>query len=178
MDANQVTDVVLLGEHRSYHKLAVEVAKARGTRVTVTDFGYLRPDWITLEADGMSGCSRFPRNPGQILRLASALPEVDLAPRYADSSWKMAVGDLLYSFGNAVLWWLYPFYRRSDRRPHPLIYFPAIGMRLLRVKAGHRPTIEEALGRLDHLRAHGSSEHAFGWDGIAGAQLWKTARCA
>ena len=46
------------------------------------------------------------------------------------------------------------------------------------VKAGHRPTIEEALGRLDHLRVHGSSEHAFGWDGIAGAQLWKTARCA
>jgi hypothetical protein len=46
------------------------------------------------------------------------------------------------------------------------------------VPAGHRPTIEEALGRLEHLRVHGPSEHAFGWDGIAGAQLWKTARCA
>ncbi|WP_434782159.1 capsular polysaccharide export protein, LipB/KpsS family [Ferrovum myxofaciens] len=55
-----VTDLVLLGEQRRYHKEAVAVAKTLGVRVTVTDFGYLRPDWITLEQDGMGGNSRFP----------------------------------------------------------------------------------------------------------------------
>jgi hypothetical protein len=46
------------------------------------------------------------------------------------------------------------------------------------VPAGHRPDIREAIGRLEHLKAHGPSEHAFGWESLASAQLWKTARCA
>ena len=46
------------------------------------------------------------------------------------------------------------------------------------VPAGHRPTIEEAIARLDHLKSHGSTEYAFDWQSLPGAQLWKTARCA
>lgn len=42
----------------------------------------------------------------------------------------------------------------------------------------HRPTIAEALERLDHLKAHGPSDYAFSWDSIAAAKLWKKARCA
>lgn len=34
------------------------------------------------------------------------------------------------------------------------------------IEEGHRPTRDEALERLDHLRAHGPSEFAFGWDEI------------
>ena len=46
------------------------------------------------------------------------------------------------------------------------------------VPAGHRPTIREAMARLDHLKQHGSTQLAFGWDSLPAAQLWKTARCA
>jgi hypothetical protein len=46
------------------------------------------------------------------------------------------------------------------------------------VPAGHLPTVAEAIERLEHLRANGASEYAFGWENIASAQLWKTARCA
>ncbi len=46
------------------------------------------------------------------------------------------------------------------------------------VPAGHKPSIQEAIDRLEHLQKHGVSEHAFGWEGLASAQLWKTARCA
>jgi hypothetical protein len=52
------------------------------------------------------------------------------------------------------------------------------GLVLWWVTPGHRPDLSEALARLDHLKAHGSSEHAFGWDSVPAAQLWKTARCA
>jgi hypothetical protein len=45
------------------------------------------------------------------------------------------------------------------------------------VAAGHRPSVEEAVARLDHLKQHGPSDHAFDWE-TASAQLWKTARCA
>ena len=46
------------------------------------------------------------------------------------------------------------------------------------VPAGHRPTIAEAIERLEHLKANGASEYAFAWENIASAQLYKTARCA
>ena len=46
------------------------------------------------------------------------------------------------------------------------------------VPAGHRPAMAEGVERLDHLKAHGPSDHAFGWESIPAAQLWKTARCA
>ena len=135
LDKNRITDLVLLGEQRDYHKQAVEAAKQRGIQVTVTDFGYLRPDWITLERDGMSGNSRFPRDPDAILALASQVQEADLEIRYRDSAWRMSVGDLVYSFANVFFWWRYPHYRRSDHRTHPLIYFPAMGQQLLQAKA-------------------------------------------
>jgi hypothetical protein len=44
------------------------------------------------------------------------------------------------------------------------------------VPVGHRPSVEEAVSRLEHLKQHGPSDHAFDWAG-ASAQLWKTARC-
>jgi hypothetical protein len=49
---------------------------------------------------------------------------------------------------------------------------------LWHVPAGHRPSVLEAIDRLEHLKAHGPSEHAFGWEQAASARLWKSARCA
>ena len=46
------------------------------------------------------------------------------------------------------------------------------------VPSGHLPDVQEAIDRLEHLKAHGPSEHAFSWEDVASAQLWKSARCA
>jgi hypothetical protein len=46
------------------------------------------------------------------------------------------------------------------------------------VPAGHLPTVIEAKERLAYLSTHSPTDHAFGWESIAAAQLWKTARCA
>lgn len=46
------------------------------------------------------------------------------------------------------------------------------------VPIGHRPTLEEALARLDHLQANGDSETAFGWTYLKEAQLFKQHQCA
>ena len=45
------------------------------------------------------------------------------------------------------------------------------------VAAGHRPSLAEGVERLDRLKAYGPSDHAFGWESVPAAQLWKTARC-
>jgi hypothetical protein len=39
-----------------------------------------------------------------------------------------------------------------------------------RVPAGHRPGLDEALARLEHLRRHGDSDRAFGWAWLADAR--------
>lgn len=45
------------------------------------------------------------------------------------------------------------------------------------IAPGHRPDLAEGVARLDHLKAHGVSDFAFGWESLAAAQSWKTARC-
>lgn len=47
---------------------------------------------------------------------------------------------------------------------------------LWQVAAGHKPAMAEAVERLDHLKAHGPSDYAFGWSDIPEAQHWKAAR--
>lgn len=128
---NGITDLVLLGEQRKYHREAIAAAQKLGVRITATDYGYLRPDWITLERDGMGGNSKLPKSPDEIRRYGSTLSAPDFVRRYRDSDLHMAIGDLIYSFGNLLFSPLYPRYKRSDERPHPIIYFPAEGIRLL-----------------------------------------------
>lgn len=128
----QVSDLMLLGEQRYYHREAVAVAQELGIRVTVTDFGYLRPDWITLERDGMSGASHFPKDPQEIHALAQQAVVLDWGARFTDNALQMAVGDLSYNFSNLLAWALgFPRYRRSDRRPPTIPYTIASGWRLL-----------------------------------------------
>ncbi|MDE2254670.1 MAG: capsular biosynthesis protein [Betaproteobacteria bacterium] len=131
MQEQGVTDLVLLGENRRYHREAVDVALAHGVRVTVNDFGYIRPDWITFERNGMSGASLFPHDPDTIRDIAAQVPDLDWAPRHVDSAYRMARGDLLHNLANLALAWMFPRYRRSDLRPNTLIYTLASGLRLL-----------------------------------------------
>ncbi|MDJ0825932.1 MAG: DUF3291 domain-containing protein [Rhodobacter sp.] len=46
------------------------------------------------------------------------------------------------------------------------------------IPAGHRPSLDEAMSRLDHLKTHGDSEHAFGWAWLKEVEAWRTHRCA
>ncbi len=130
LDRHAITDLVLLGEQRDYHRAAIAAAKARGIAVTATDFGYFRPDWITLERDGMGGDSHFPRDPAAIRALAAGLPPADLAKRYSDSFRRQATWDVLYHGATMLRW---PFWHyRSHHLHHPLRTYLGIGLRLLK----------------------------------------------
>jgi capsular polysaccharide export protein len=111
LDRHAITDLVLLGEQRPYHRPAIAAAKARGIAVTVTDFGYLRPDWIVLERDGMGAESRFPRDPAAILALGARCPAPDLTRRHWDSFPRQAAWDVLFHLAS-LLPWPFPHYRR------------------------------------------------------------------
>src|ERR1700732_1913937 len=67
--------------------------------------------------------------------------------------------------------------RFYGRRPDWFEHFEGPSVVLWWVPAGHRPSVEEVVARMEHLKQHGPSDHAFDWQ-TASAQLWKTARCA
>ena len=67
------------------------------------------------------------------------------------------------------------FYKRSDEwfeKPSDLHFV------MWPVPEGHRPTVEEALERLEELKRTGPSERVFGWEALPSAVLWMEKRCA
>jgi hypothetical protein len=45
------------------------------------------------------------------------------------------------------------------------------------IPSRHIPDLEEAMGRLAHLTAHGDSDFAFGWSHLAHIKLWMSRKC-
>jgi capsular polysaccharide export protein len=90
-----ITDLVLFGDCRPMHQPAVRLAQLRGVHVHVFEEGYIRPDWMTLERDGVNGHSRLERDPEVIMAAAQWLPPIPKLPpitadfkrRARDSYW-------------------------------------------------------------------------------------------
>jgi len=139
LDKEQVSDLILLGEQREYHKIAITEAKTRNIQVVATDFGYLRPDWITFELNGMSAESLFPKDPEQIIALAKQSPEPDLSHRFHDSFLTQAFWDITYHLSSVILQPLYPFYR-SHQIYHPILVYLGTGWHLLKTRINTQKT--------------------------------------
>ncbi|WP_276119174.1 capsule biosynthesis protein [Pararhizobium qamdonense] len=151
-----VTDLVLLGEERPYHLIAIEAANHHGIAVAVVEMGYLRPDWLTLERDGMSSNSHFPNDPQAIIDAARTLPEPDWARRYTQSFAAEAAYDLLYNLPNVFLWFLFPHYRRHALF-HPLAEYAGWVLRL----AGGKKRTLAATALVDTLLSSGTAFFVF-----------------
>ena len=145
-----ITHLLLIGEQRPYHRIAIAAARARGVTVIVTDYGYLRPDWITLERDGMGGNSLFPRDPVEIRRLAKGLSLPELKPLYSDHFATMALRDVYY---HALAQWPFPFrhYQRHQLL-HPFLVYAGLARRLLLRRREDRRSAEVFEG----LKARGT----------------------
>lgn len=92
---NRITDLLLFGDCRPYHLSAHGIARARKIRTHVLEEGYIRPDWMTLEPEGVNARSTLPSDKNWFVEEARRLPpEADLPPitasfarRARDSYW-------------------------------------------------------------------------------------------
>ena len=139
MAEGAVTDLVLHGDTRPYHRPAVLAAEARGIAVHVTELGLLRPGYMTLARGGLGVLSRLPDDPAAIRRAAARLDEPDLSPRHPGSFALEAWQDVAYHLPNVAGFPLHPFYRRHTPS-HPLADYLAWVLRL----AGERRRRNEA----------------------------------
>ena len=133
MDRLGVTDLVLHGDRRIYHRGAAEAARERGIRVIATELGYLRPDWMTIERDATSTGSHFPEDPDHIRRIAASVPPFNPDRLYPSSFWMVAAPDVIYNLSNSFLWFLNPGFQRHTIY-HPVIEYAAWIGRLMTEK--------------------------------------------
>lgn len=125
-----VTDIVYFADRLPYHRAALEVARSAGVRAITFEFGYLRPDWITLERSGMSAQSHFPDDPATIRRIAAEVPAPDLEERYRYGLLAEAVNEVAFHLVTYFAWPLFPRYD-ADRYYHPLFEYLSYIPRLL-----------------------------------------------
>ncbi|RWX75752.1 capsular biosynthesis protein [Neorhizobium lilium] len=118
-----VTDIVMLGDGRPQHAIAAEVGIEMGVRVHILEHGYLRPDWLTLEPDGMTAYSRFPREPDAIRALAAGRPPADSGRLFQSSFLTYALYDLAYHIPNVALGWLVHRHYRAHGPVHPAVEY-------------------------------------------------------
>lgn len=89
---NGVTDLVCYNDARAYHRLAIQMLKPQGISIHVLEEGYLRPNWVTCEADGVNGHSALTRiDLDRIPEQPEPEPEIKLQPanvRYSFSGFK------------------------------------------------------------------------------------------
>jgi capsular polysaccharide export protein len=112
---HQVTDLMLFGDCRPYHISAHGIAQLRNLRIHVLEEGYLRPNWMTLEPDGVNAHSSLSRDKNWFLAEASHLkPDPYLPPITA--SFRRRARDSYWHYHSVVTGVLtFPHYR-SHRR--------------------------------------------------------------
>lgn len=121
MRAHRITDLLIFGDCRPVHIAARQMAQLRHINVHVFEEGYVRPNWMTLERDGVNGNSRFIRDPAFLLARAESLPPLPNLPGIIANS-KRRARDSYWHYhyvciGQFVLH--YPYYR--SHRPNSII---------------------------------------------------------
>lgn len=114
----KINAVVVFGDERVYHRKAHVLCKELGIAYFAFEEGYLRPNWITLEPNGVNGRSGLPRNPGfyEMLAPAETMQPQSTVPGFL----RNIVICSLYAWA----FWLgrtrFPHYRHH-RNMHPIV---------------------------------------------------------
>ena len=126
------------------------VARELGIVTATYEFGYLRPDWITLERGGMSAWSHFPRTADGIRAVAARVPAPDLLERFSYTFRDEAVCEVAYNLVSLLGWPMFRQYQ-ADKYYHPiwdyLSYIPRLLTSRLKTARARRVLAELLIER-------------------------------
>jgi capsular polysaccharide export protein len=122
IERENVTDILYYGDCKPYHRVAADVANALDIRAMTYEFGYLRPDWITLERHGMSTRSHFPNDPQTIREIGTLFGPADMKPKYSHSIATELANEVFYNLSSYFAAWLY-FNYNADRYYNPIVEY-------------------------------------------------------
>jgi len=107
-----ITDIMLFGDTRPIHQIAIEVAKQEQIAIHVYEEGYLRPHWVTLEKDGVNAYSHLPKDPDWYLE--QARQQTTQAVKPAPTGGGLAIRawhDIRYHIAKTLLKPYFPHYK-------------------------------------------------------------------
>ncbi|WP_313809298.1 capsular biosynthesis protein [Sphingobium sp.] len=133
-----VTDLILYGDCRPYHASAHKMARLRNLRVHVVEEGYIRPDFLTLQEDGVNGNSTLPLDPDWYLEQAKTLPpeENGREPQIPSTFRQRAFNTGRNGMASALLRPIFPFYR--THRPNSFLLETVGWFKKLNLRKGER----------------------------------------
>ena len=109
-----ITDIVLFGDTRPLHQSAIELAKKRNLSIHVFEEGYFRPNWVTLDKNGVNANSSLSKDPEWFLNYVAQHPDVLNKPKTNETSpvslSVRAWHDSRYHLANLFLKPKYPHY--------------------------------------------------------------------
>lgn len=111
IDQNNFTDVIMLGDTRSIHKVALEVANRLGLITHIWEEGYFRPGWLTLERKGINGNSLLPKEAGWYQEVAPYINQSIVYQEVFNSTSLLALWEIAYHLPNLLNPLLYSGYR-------------------------------------------------------------------
>jgi capsular polysaccharide export protein len=114
---HRITDLVLFGDCRPYHVSARGVAEIRDVRTHVLEEGYLRPDWMTLEPEGVNARSTLSRDKQWFKEQARRLPVQQILPPIT-ASFRRRARDAYWYYHRVLTGSLrFPHYRSHRSTP-------------------------------------------------------------
>lgn len=106
-----IDTIFLVGDHRQHHKSVMSIAQDLGIAVWVFEEGYLRPNHITLEQDGVNGNSRMSKDPDFYREYAITNPESDPVKGLGNTFPAFASQSVIYTAAMAAGAVFFPHYQ-------------------------------------------------------------------
>jgi capsule polysaccharide modification protein KpsS len=110
-EERDIDSIFLAGDCRAMHAHIIPIAKERDIRVWVFEEGYLRPDHITLERDGVNGNSTMSKDPDFYRQEVAEMKPAAHAEVIGDTFVPFAIQSVVYACAIAAGAWRYPHYR-------------------------------------------------------------------
>lgn len=117
-----VTDVVLFGDCRPYHLVAVDSARECNVGLHLFEEGYVRPGYITCENYGVNAHSDLPRTPRNVFEAAAVLPEPNPVLPLIEPFLRRALWDVVWHVGLIIFAPLFARYMRHTLI-HPIVEY-------------------------------------------------------
>lgn len=112
---NDITDIFLFGDCRPMHNAALAVCRDANITIHVFEEGYIRPDWVTFEPDGVNGHSKLPKDPEYYRQLAARLPPLERHHGVPSSFRRRALEGAAYNTADLLTRWYFRHWK--DYRP-------------------------------------------------------------
>ena len=113
---HKITDFIMLGDTRPVNAPARKVADKLNIRCHIFEEGYLRPNYLTLEEDGINGYSPMPKSAKWYRSAAQAIEEPNDTTPVSNPMRLLALHEIGYHLPNLLNPIFYPGYK--THRPY------------------------------------------------------------